>query len=65
MTVPFICANFSPGLKGDLKNISVYMITHICKVEISIAGVLQPRAHMSTFSEMGKPENKSSYSGAR
>ena len=51
MTVPFICANFSPGLKGDLKNISVYMI--------------QPRAQMSTFSEMGKPENKSSYSGAR
>ena len=45
-----ICASFSPGLKGDLKNIRVYMI--------------QPKAQMSTFSVIGKPENKSSYSGA-
>jgi hypothetical protein len=45
-----IWASFSPGLKGDLKNIRVYMI--------------QPKAQMSTFSVIGKPENKSSYSGA-
>ncbi len=50
-TVPLIYDSFSPGLKGDLKNIKLYMI--------------QPRAQMSTFSVIGKPENKSSYSGAR
>ena len=46
-----IYANFSPGVKGDLKNMRVYII--------------QPSAQMSTFSVIGKPENKSSYSGAR
>lgn len=46
----FIYASFSPGTKGDLKYINVYM--------------MQPRPHMSTFSVIWKPEYKSSYSGA-
>ncbi len=50
LTFALIWASFSPGLKGDLKNIRVYMI--------------QPKPQMSTFSVIGKPENKSSYSGA-
>ena len=50
LTFAFICASFSPGLKGDLKYMSVYTI--------------QPSAQISTLSVIGKPENKSSYSGA-
>jgi hypothetical protein len=51
LTVPLIWASFSKGLKGDLKNIKVY--------------IMHPSAQMSTFSVIGKPENKSSYSGER
>ena len=47
----FICASFSPGLNGDLKYIKVYM--------------MQAKAHTSTFSVIGNPEYRSSYSGAR
>ena len=45
-----IDASFSPGGKAGLKNINVYM--------------MHAKAQMSTFSVIGKPENKSSCSGA-
>lgn len=44
-------ASFSPGGNGGCKNISVYKI--------------HARPQTSTFSVIGNPENKSSYSGAR
>ena len=49
-TLAFIYASFSPGLKGDLKYINVYII--------------QARDQISTFSVIGNPENRSSCSGA-